>query len=123
MHKYDFNWSEIIHLVWKIDMLSFWYRKYISADDPCWKQDITSIPLSIGTLDNSNTYLTDCLLPKLFHIYGVDCKDYNKTCYSRMYQWYSGEQSYDEEMMEENIEDQWSEIHSKWVQEYGNLTE
>ena len=121
LHKYDFNWSEITHLLWKIDILSWWYREYLSDYDPCWKADVTSIPLSIGECGNSNTYLTECLLPMLFNIYGVDCKDYNKQCYTRMYNWYSGEYSYNEQDMEDNIEDQWSEIHQQWTKQYGSL--
>jgi len=121
LHKYDFNWSEIIHLVWKIDLVSWWYREYLSDYDPCWKMDITSIPFSIGSFGNTNSYLTECLLPMLFNIYGVDCKDYTKQCYTRMYSWYSGEYHYDEETMNENIEDQWSEIHTHWTEQYGSL--
>lgn len=121
LHKYDFNWSDVLHLVWKIDMISWWYREYLSDYDPCWKMDITSIPLSIGTFDNSNSYLTECLVPMLFNAYGVDCKEYNRHCYTRMFSWYSGEYSYNEQDMEENIEDQWAEIHQQWTKEYGVL--
>ena len=121
LHKYDFNWSEIIHLIWKIDILTWWYREYLSEHDPCWKMDITSIPLSIGSFENSNSYITECLLPMLFNIYGADCKDYSKQCYTRMFNWYSGEYPYDEQDMEESIDDRWSEIHQCWIKEYGSL--
>ena len=121
LHKYDFNWSEIIHLVWKIDLLSWWYREYLSDYDPCWRKNVTSIPLSVGDYENSNTYLTECLLPQLISVYGVDCKEYKKDCYTMMYTWYSNDTQYDKEEMIESIEDRWSEIHHHWINKYGAL--
>lgn len=122
LHKYDFNWSEILHLVWKIDLISWWYRGYLTPYDPCWGKDVTTIPLSIGEYENSNTYFTECLLPMIFNAYGVDCKEYEKECYTMMYTWYSSETPpYSKEEMSDMIEDQWSEIHHHWTMKYGVL--
>ena len=114
LHRYDTDWQEIIHITWKIDLLSWWYREYLTGTDNCWQVDIAEIPFS-EKFEDSNSYFTDYLLPVLFKTYGIDCKDYKKNCYSRMFAWYSGDE------YEIEIEDRWRDAHTYWTGKYGDL--
>lgn len=124
LRKGDIEWEKLLDLRWKISLLGDWYKEFCLGD--IYRGDLVDLKLCHSEYDNTNAYIIDIILKKLFDVYEVKLGDYTKAHYECCWKWYSPQViSYHETDMEDCDDDIFDEeyraIHNFWTNTYGEL--